>query len=141
MESLTKLRAKRTNIKGQITQFVKFVREHGEDRKEQLPDRLRRAEDLYNFYNEVQSQIPKLKLESMIGRNPPPTQEEMQMLQTDLVRERQSVEENYFEYLAITKRLLEAKAASSIAYPQEQQVNNLFCQITNASVSKIQWQL
>jgi phytoene/squalene synthetase len=50
MESLKKFRAKRTNINGQITQFVNFVKDYGEDRKEQLPDRLKRAGDLYNMY-------------------------------------------------------------------------------------------
>jgi len=53
MENLQKLRAKRTNIKGQITQFVNFVRDYGDNRKKQLPDRIKRAEDLYNTYNEI----------------------------------------------------------------------------------------
>lgn len=61
MKNLTKLRAKRTNVKGQLTQFVKFVRDHGGERKKQLPDRIRRAEELYSTYNEVQSQIAEVK--------------------------------------------------------------------------------
>lgn len=66
MANLQKLRAKRTNIKGQITQFVNFVRDHAEERKEQLSNRIKRAEDLYNTYNEIQSQIAETKIEAML---------------------------------------------------------------------------
>lgn len=83
---LQKLRAKRTNIKGQITQFVNFVKEHGEERKEQLPDRIKRAEDLYNAYNDIQSQIAEKKIESIMAKDPPATQEERQALEAEIVQ-------------------------------------------------------
>jgi len=88
MEDINKLRAKRTNIKGQLTQFAKFVRDLGGKQRAQLPDKIRHAEELYNSYNETQSQIAKLKIEILLGKTPASTPEGLQTLETELARER-----------------------------------------------------
>lgn len=135
---LQKLRAKRTNIKGQITQFVNFVKTHGEERKEQLPDRIKRAEDLYNAYNEIQSQIAEKKIESIMAKDPPATQEERQALEAEIVLEQQSVEEAYFKYIAIARKLLEPDPVNQIEhvmYPQEQ-VNNISVKLPTLQLPK-----
>lgn len=40
MEDINKLRTKRTNIKGQLKQFAKFVRDEGEALRTQLPGKI-----------------------------------------------------------------------------------------------------
>ncbi|KYN22031.1 hypothetical protein ALC57_05586 [Trachymyrmex cornetzi] len=125
MEALTKLRAKRTNIKGQITSFIRFVREHNQERTEQLPERIQRTEDLYNAYNEAQTLIAEIKLEALAARDPAPSQEELQMLDAELTRERQSVEDAYFEHWAIAKRLVrERQAVQVLPQPGQQVIDN-----------------
>ncbi|KYN02007.1 hypothetical protein ALC62_07184 [Cyphomyrmex costatus] len=137
MENLNKLRAKRTNVKGQLTQFVKFVRDHGEERREQLPDRIRdHAEELFGTYNEIQSQIAEVKLEAAIEKIPPPSQEELQALDAEIARERQSVEDVYFEYLVKAKRLVEAEQTNVAVHQQEQQVNNLTVKLPTLQLPK-----
>jgi len=84
MGDINKLRAKRTNIKGQLTQFAKFVRKLREEQRTQLLDRIRHAEELYNSYNEMQSQIAELKIEALLGKTPAPTLEELQSARSEI---------------------------------------------------------
>jgi len=137
MGDINKLRA---NIKGQFTQFARFVRDLGEEQRTQLPDRI--AEELYNSYNETRSQIAELKIEALLRKTPAPTSEELQMLEAELARERSSVEDIYFEYFSKAKQFLCTETVNNIIQAPEQQVNNVklpTLQLPKFSDSYDQW--
>ncbi|XP_025996398.1 uncharacterized protein LOC113005278 [Solenopsis invicta] len=138
MSELKQLRAKRTNIKGQLTQFINFIRDQGENQRAQLADRIRRAEDLYNSYNETQSKIAEIKIEALMERLPVPTTEEVKTLEADLARKRSSVEDAYFEYIAKARQMLEPERAVNniIVQTPEQQVNNLNVKLPTLQLPK-----
>jgi len=64
----------------------------------------------------------------MIAKDPPPTQEEANALEAEIIREQQSVEDTYFKYIAIARKLLEPEPVNHtnhIMYLSEPQINSL----------------
>ncbi|XP_011858289.1 PREDICTED: uncharacterized protein LOC105555857 [Vollenhovia emeryi] len=105
---MKKLIAKRTNAKGQLTQFIRFVDEITDDQIDQIPDRIRKVEKVYAIFDEVQREIEELKIEEFEDKESTPSEEEedRKRLEEELTEERTTFENRYFASIARARRRL-----------------------------------